>query len=279
MTNPRRPDQESDPPPMVVAPGGAAGTFRGRYVIIFGTGKNSGLFVYSPIPATGNLVASIAAAAGTDPYGNAYLAGICDYSGTLYAQLLGAAFNAGLTTSYAPGFMAAVGSNPGQLQISSPLRSVTDAALVLNLLSSAQNSGYGPLLSVTSGAFQSISGTASNPSLITTDSPHGLGSLGVSNLTISVANYVLTASGRTFLSIKGHVTGSVTAGAKAFPNGLPANQTPSTQTILAGGVTNGGSGIVGQALVSVSTGGGVTLLYPTMASGDELGVQAEFDTQ
>jgi len=71
----------------------------------------------------------------------------------------------------------------------------------------------------------------------------------------------------------------VTAGAKAFPKSLPANQTPSTQTILAGGVTNGGSGIVGQALVSVSTAGAVTLLYPTMANGDELGVQAEFDTQ
>lgn len=77
---PRRPDQVSDPPPMVTAPGGAAGTFRGRLVVIFGTGKNMGLFVYSPTPGAGNLVASIAAAAGTDLYTNAYLPGVVSYS-------------------------------------------------------------------------------------------------------------------------------------------------------------------------------------------------------
>jgi hypothetical protein len=41
----------------------------------------SGLFAYSPAPGAGNLVLSIAAAAGTDPYGNAFQAGL-----TLYAS-------------------------------------------------------------------------------------------------------------------------------------------------------------------------------------------------
>jgi hypothetical protein len=74
---------------MVVAPGGAAGVFKGRLVVIFGTSTNgsTGLFVYSPTPAKGNLIASIAAAAGTDPYGNAYLQGTANYalvSGTTF---------------------------------------------------------------------------------------------------------------------------------------------------------------------------------------------------
>lgn len=39
----------------------------------------SGLFGYSPSPAAGSLVFSVAAVAGTDPYGNPYLAGSCSY--------------------------------------------------------------------------------------------------------------------------------------------------------------------------------------------------------
>jgi len=76
-----RPDQNTDPPPMVVAPGGNAGVFKGRLVVIFGTSANgsTGLFVYSGSPALGNLVGSIASVAGTDPYGNAYLAGLTGY--------------------------------------------------------------------------------------------------------------------------------------------------------------------------------------------------------
>lgn len=40
----------------------------------------SGLFAYSPSPGAGNLVLSLTAAAGTDPYGNAYQAGLTTYS-------------------------------------------------------------------------------------------------------------------------------------------------------------------------------------------------------
>lgn len=60
-------------------------------IIQAGTGF-SGLFVYNGAPATGNLIASIAPGAGTDPYGNAYPQGIMDQSpgGTLQAVLNGA---------------------------------------------------------------------------------------------------------------------------------------------------------------------------------------------
>jgi hypothetical protein len=61
-----------------------------RVVIVEGT-PYSGLFFYSPAPGPGNLVGSWTAAAGTDPYGNAYPAGIylvnIDSTGTLNIPL------------------------------------------------------------------------------------------------------------------------------------------------------------------------------------------------
>lgn len=48
-------------------------------VVVAGPGY-SGEFAYSPAPGTGNLIASVAASSGTDPYGNAYVAGVISYS-------------------------------------------------------------------------------------------------------------------------------------------------------------------------------------------------------
>jgi hypothetical protein len=47
------------------------------------SGGYSGMFVYSPVAGPGNLIASIAASAGVDPYGNAYPAGISSFTGEL----------------------------------------------------------------------------------------------------------------------------------------------------------------------------------------------------
>lgn len=47
-----------------------------QLLIISATGGFTGLFEYSPVPGAGNLVASITPAAGTDPYGNHYPAGV-----------------------------------------------------------------------------------------------------------------------------------------------------------------------------------------------------------
>ena len=73
-----RPDQHSSPPSSPVSPGAAAGIIRARVVII--TGIGDGLFVYDGAAAAGNLAESIAAVAGTDQYGNSYLAGITSYN-------------------------------------------------------------------------------------------------------------------------------------------------------------------------------------------------------
>ena len=56
-------------------------------------GSFSGAFVYSPGPGHGNLIASIAASSGTDPYGNSYVAGITSYGASdfSYAELASAA--------------------------------------------------------------------------------------------------------------------------------------------------------------------------------------------
>jgi hypothetical protein len=48
----------------------------------------SGFFVYSPAPGAGNLIGSWAAAAGTDPYGNAYPANLQIGNSTAPAQVL-----------------------------------------------------------------------------------------------------------------------------------------------------------------------------------------------
>lgn len=63
------------------------GTFFGTDYII----NASGAFFYSGTPALGNLTESIAPAAGTDSFGNAYVAGVASYAaGGLLSQLLNA---------------------------------------------------------------------------------------------------------------------------------------------------------------------------------------------
>lgn len=49
-------------------------------LIITASGGFTGLFVYSPAPGPGKLIASMTAQNGTDPYGNAYQAGIVSYN-------------------------------------------------------------------------------------------------------------------------------------------------------------------------------------------------------
>ena len=48
-----------------------------RRVII--VGPDDGLFVYNGVPPAGPLIVSVASVAGTDIYGNAYLAGVMSY--------------------------------------------------------------------------------------------------------------------------------------------------------------------------------------------------------
>jgi hypothetical protein len=57
------------------------------YTVIIASGSaGQGLFVYNGQPAAGNLIASIAASAGTDSFGNPYPQGIGSYAGGLALQ-------------------------------------------------------------------------------------------------------------------------------------------------------------------------------------------------
>ena len=69
----RRPDQLSDPPPSAVAPTQSAGVpIRTRQVVIFGTGPNTGLFVYNGQPVNGNppIFWVVAPGVTKDPFNN-----------------------------------------------------------------------------------------------------------------------------------------------------------------------------------------------------------------
>ncbi len=96
----RRPDQYVPTLPSGTAPG-STDVVRARQVIV--GGPNGGVFVYSTTPAAGKLIGSVAGAAGTDPYGNAYLAGTTSYlPGATYSAV---SLNGGAVQFYtAPGF-------------------------------------------------------------------------------------------------------------------------------------------------------------------------------
>lgn len=67
-----RPDQALDSSAAGVAPGTASGTFKGRQVIVFGTGPGAGIFVYNGQPALGNppVLSIVAPGVTQDPFGN-----------------------------------------------------------------------------------------------------------------------------------------------------------------------------------------------------------------
>src|SRR5215471_17620852 len=74
-----RPDQQTDPPPAAIVPG-ARGVFRGRLLIISGGNPpGSGVYIYTPSVAAGNLIATVANS-GTDAKGNHVNPGLASYS-------------------------------------------------------------------------------------------------------------------------------------------------------------------------------------------------------
>ncbi len=118
----RRPDQYIPVTESGTAPG-STDVVRARQVIV--GGANGGIWVYSGAPAFGNLIASVLGAVGTDPYGNATLAGTTSY-------LPGATYSAVSLTGGAVNFRTAPGAagpwtSAGQLIIA-----LSGSTLVLN---------------------------------------------------------------------------------------------------------------------------------------------------
>ena len=108
MTTPPRPDQEIDPPAQVIAPGGNAGIFRGRLIIVNGVTAppGSGIFIYDN---TGALIGAWVGAAGTDPIDSGAVSlglTVQNPSGTVVANLQSGALQMErLSGAFAPPFI------------------------------------------------------------------------------------------------------------------------------------------------------------------------------
>jgi hypothetical protein len=75
-------------------------------ILIVSGGPGSGIFIYSPSPGLGNLIGSWAGAAGIDPYGNTYPAGLFAEEGTFAGQII-----AGIISDTPIGSSAITGSD------------------------------------------------------------------------------------------------------------------------------------------------------------------------
>lgn len=94
----------------------------------------TGLFAYSPGPGPGNLVASVTSHAGTDPFGNAYVAGVASYAAGTPA--INADMTGGALQFNRPAINAAavVGSNNSAiLLLASGRVAVADVEAILTL--------------------------------------------------------------------------------------------------------------------------------------------------
>lgn len=100
------------------------GTFQGTRFTI----NTAGEFLYSGVPAAGNLSTSIAPVAGTDAFGNAYLDGVQNYLGTSFTGIAGGNVWFGdMSTGYAgAGLIGAVGATG--IFLSAPTYSEPDTA-------------------------------------------------------------------------------------------------------------------------------------------------------
>ena len=134
-----------------VTKGVISGTiFEGTDFII----NTSGAFFYSSAPASGNLIASIASASGTDGFGNSYNAGITSYvaSGTL-AGLAANIFEGLLSFSlpaiqqgpeYGTNFVTGASYEAAEAGMFSGLNSSTDKGVLINLIPNGSVGGGSP---------------------------------------------------------------------------------------------------------------------------------------
>lgn len=189
-----------------------------QLVIIEGS-AGSGLFVYSPSPGLGNLIASITPVSGTDSFGNPYLAGVSSYGppGAGIANLFG-----GLLQMGASGTLA---TNPPQ--VSAP----TSFSLLL---------GSGHNVGLVSAHFQLFEGPSISTDVLSIWDPvagfptgetwHSLGTL--AGFTVTRGQYQMLPDGTVFFDIVLAGTGA-NAASVVFSNTLPAVYQPVTTKIAA----------------------------------------------
>jgi len=217
---------------------GSQGVITANRVII--AGPNGQLLVYNGTPANGNLIASIAGAAGTDQFGNAYKAGITEYgAASSFVQLV----NGALVLSDVGGQTWLINSSQSGLP---RIELDSDQSVFVN------SSGF---------VVAAAPGTPSTPEIWHTMS-------GFSNSWAASGNtprYRLLPDGN--VQLDGAMDATSATAAAFFT--MPAGYAPASPTKLWAGGANGGV-IAGQApfIQAASTGvlsiGGVTL--PTVGA-------------
>lgn len=98
---------------------------------------------YSGPPAAGNLIASIAAAAGTDSHGNSYPVGLANFSGPFVSELSAGSIQFGLTTDPSLGSLA---TNAGILNLISSTTGAADSVGEITIYSKNASPSGAPLL-------------------------------------------------------------------------------------------------------------------------------------
>ncbi len=165
------------------------GTFNGTDFVI----NSSGMFVYSGVPALGNLLVAIAPLAGADSFGNAYPAGLTSH-GLVNVQSAntGGALNIAMSvpTSTNPGTISIFETASGNGSIAIAVSGDTSARLSVRASGKMQwGSGAAPadtfLQRLSAGVLQLLTtgltidgvltatgGTAAAPSIVSTDTWH-----------------------------------------------------------------------------------------------------------
>ena len=169
----------------------------------------SGLFGYSPSAGAGNLVLSIAAVNGTDPYGNAYSAGVTSYNGGMSANLT----SGGIAFFQSPTQLAAavIEATPGEgfLALTSGQVSGGDTQAVVSVISADANSGQSAV-TINAADFQVNNNATISGSL--TVSGTDLGAL-VASIVSALSGQVTTTNGLADGTISG------TSDTDGLPNG------------------------------------------------------------
>ena len=209
---PSRFPYDSRPQPAPAVGPSPASAVRARTVVIAGAG--GALFVYSGPPALGNLIASITGVAGTDSFGNVYLAGVSSYA------------HIGATPSTAIRFAGGsinyfnwTGSSWG-----SPIATISTGGTTVLSLSGATG------VSVPLVPFTATAGTLANPTNVLSDTWHQLAGGSLINGWALNGNVDYTYNADDTFSINGRITNAAGTAGNSQVTTMPAGYAPLNRT-------------------------------------------------
>jgi hypothetical protein len=267
----------------------ASSVLTANTVIVIASAPNTGVFVYSGTPASGNLIASMTATSGTDPYGNGYGEGIIAYA-------VGATGDAGLdqgalrlghgSTSFLNGaYIQQLLRFGGDIYLNTGTGDAThldayQAHLIAGTAATATGSATSPRFTLSDAALSSaadllLSGTvlatdlAGNAETWHTPSLNAGWALGPGGGTVQALQYRHDAQNNVVLVGTVHTT-STTPSATIFT--LPAGYRPTIEQRPLVGVNQGGS--ISSALLQVTPAGAVGISPNLTTSGSDVEIYA-----